>query len=179
MRTFETKLFNPTTNYFEEFFDKNWKSLTNLVNFGHNIEACWLLSRALEVTGLENKYIINIIENICKTIKNEAFQKNSVLLEKHNSNYTRTRMWWVQTEAVIGFLNAYQLFGDESYLQAAENIWEFLRDKMIDKNANGEWYAALSDNLDIITEYNIVDQWKGPYHNTRMCLEVIKRLSSE
>lgn len=176
---FETKLFNKTTNFFDEFFDKNWTSLTNLVNYGHNIEGSWLLSRALEITGLENKNIVNIIENICKSIKHEAFHKNAVILEKHNNNYNRIRMWWVQTEAVIGFLNAYQLFGDESFLNVAQSIWEFLRNKFIDKTPNGEWFAGLSDDMEVLSEYNMVDQWKGPYHNTRMCIEVSKRLSSK
>lgn len=173
---FETKLFNKTSNFFDEFFDKNWISLTNLINFGHNIEGSWLLSRALETTGLENQNIIKIIERICKNVKKEAFYKKSIILEKHNNNYNRTRMWWVQTEAIIGFLNAYQLFKDESFLNVAESIWEFVKDKIIDKNVNGEWYAGLSDNMEVIFEYNIVDQWKGPYHNTRMCLEVVNLL---
>ncbi len=87
-----------------------------------------------------------------------------------------TRVWWVQAEAVVGFLNGYQKSPDHvEYLQAAEDIWSYIRDWMIDKRAGSEWYAALDEDKKPV-EDPIVEPWKCPYHNGRMCIEVIRRM---
>jgi len=83
-------------------------------------------------------------------------------------------VWWVQAETVVGFLNIYQHFHDEEALQKALRCWQFIKDYLIDRE-NGEWYwSRLADG-----SLNTVDDkagfWKCPYHNTRMCLEVMER----
>ena len=175
LKNLETKLYSAKTGYFNEFFDSNWKSLLNITNFGHNIEAAWLLSWTLEETGIKDPLIIKMIEKICTNVKNEAFHNNSIILERVNDIYTEKYMWWVQTEGVICFINTYQLFGNETFLKDAEKIWRFIKEKIIDKRPNSEWFAETNQNMNILSTNDIVDHWKGPYHNTRMCLEVLKR----
>lgn len=174
--TFQEKIFNKKTFLLNEFFNSNWQSLVDLSYYGHDIECSWLLSHTLESTEIKNSKIIEIIEKICTKVKEEAFDKSSIILEKVNGKYNNLRMWWVQTEAVIGFVNMYQLTSDESYLKGAEEIWSFIKYHLIDSNPSGEWFAGVSENLTLLEEENIVDSWKGPYHNTRMCLEIFRRL---
>ena len=176
IENFETKIFSHQSNSFNEFFDSSWNSLVNLKIYGHDIEASWLLSNSLEILGIENENILQIIKKILNNIEKEAMDKNSIILELANGNYNKKRMWWVQTEAVIGFVNGYSLFKVESYLEDAIKIWEFIKIYFIDKNPKGEWYSCVSDDMHYIQEENIVDEWKGPYHSTRMCLEIITRL---
>ena len=121
---------------------------------------------------------MNINNKICTQIKNEAFSKDSVILEKIEDNYNNKRMWWVQAEAVIAFINAYQKFNNESFLKCAEQIWDFIKENLIEKTPEGEWFAGVSENIETPLPDNIVDHWKGPYHNARMCLEVSLRLES-
>ena len=179
LKNFEEKIFNTSSHLLNEFFDSNWQSLKELSYYGHNLEASWLLSYTLEVTGIKNSKIIEIIKNICIKVKKEAFNKNSVILEKQDTKINNLRMWWVQTEAVIGFVNMYQLTSDESFLKDAEQIWTFIKYYLIDPNPNGEWFSSVSDNLTLLEETDIVDAWKGPYHNTRMCLEISRRLNGK
>lgn len=179
LNDFEKKMFCFKNDSFNEFFDSRWNSLIDLQIFGHDIEASWLISQTLAIPGVNNSNILTIIERINKNIQNEAFEENSIYLESLNGTKNKTRMWWVQTEAIIGFVNCYQLFGSVNYLQNAMQIWGFIKNYLIDKNPKGEWFANVSEEMIVDQDANIVDTWKGPYHNTRMCLEIMKRLQEE
>ena len=168
IKFFEDYMFSSELSSFNEFFNSEWVSLINLKSFGHDIEASWLLSKALDVTRIKNSTIINIIEKICNNVKTEAMENDSVILESLNGKTNKNRMWWVQTEAVIGFINAYQIFGYENFLEDAKRIWNFIKTYLIDKRPNGEWYSGVSENFQYFRDEDIVNPWKGPYHNTRM-----------
>jgi mannobiose 2-epimerase len=83
--------------------------------------------------------------------------------------------WWVGAEAVVGFLNAWQLRGGEEFFAAAERAWDFLEREVVDRE-HGEWlwYARSAPAPTCEAK---VSQWKCPYHNGRMCFEVDRRLS--
>ena len=86
------------------------------------------------------------------------------------------RIWWVQAETVVGFLNGYKMNPDKpEYLEAAENEWKFIKDYVIDKRSGSEWYWEVDEEGKPYPDRPIVEPWKCPYHNGRMCLEVIKR----
>jgi len=136
LETIESKIYSPARKTFNEFFDSNWHSLVDLKIFGHDIELTWLLSRALEITKLKNPNILTIVHNICKNVQQEALENNSVILESLNGHKNKIRMWWVQTEAIIGFYNAYELFNDETFLNTAITIWNFVKNRFIDTRNN-------------------------------------------
>ena len=51
------------------------------------------------------------------------------------------RIWWVQAETVVGFLNGYQLMPEhKEYLEAAKAEWEFIKEHVIDRREGSEWY---------------------------------------
>jgi mannobiose 2-epimerase len=85
------------------------------------------------------------------------------------------REWWPQAESVVGFLNAYELSSDRSFLEAAQKAWSYIEEYFIDKE-NGEWFWRVDRNSRPDTAEPKVSQWKGPYHNVRTCLETIRRL---
>jgi mannobiose 2-epimerase len=86
------------------------------------------------------------------------------------------KVWWVQADAILGFLNGYQKDSSrKDYLEAAANIWDFTKKYMIDHRKGSEWFNELSPEGIPLKDKEIVGPWKCPYHNGRMCFEVITR----
>ena len=84
------------------------------------------------------------------------------------------RHWWVQAETVVGFLNAFILSGEKQYMEISLRAWTFIRENLIDRN-NGEWYWSVDMNLQPNIKEDKAGFWKCPYHNSRMCLEIIEK----
>jgi mannobiose 2-epimerase len=84
--------------------------------------------------------------------------------------------WWTQAEAVVGFVNAYQLGGGEHFLAAALRVWQFIDRYLIDRQ-HGEWFWKTSRSGKPSLDMPKVSQWKCPYHNGRMCFEISRRLN--
>lgn len=171
------KIYNPKLGRQEVFFDRDWNSLIDLYSYGHDIEAAWLTDRGLEL--LDDAFYTHKISPMTKTltenIYNRAYAGHSLANEAENGVVDTSRVWWVQAEAVVGFLNGYQKQREFKYLEAAADIWGCIRDYLTDKRPGSEWFAKLDKNLNPVPE-PIADPWKCPYHNGRMCFEVIKRL---
>lgn len=95
-------------------------------------------------------------------------------LRTDSSSVDADRHWWVQAETVVGFMNLYQHFGDKLSLSRAVRCWEFIKKHLIDY-ANGEWYWSLSADGTVNREDDKAGFWKCPYHNGRMCMEIMER----
>jgi len=172
------KVYNSEKNRLEVFFDFDMNSIIDLHSYGHDIETAWLVDRGLAVLGDQELSVKvgQITAALEKKIYEVAYTNQGLLYENERGKIDKTRVWWVQNEAVIGFLNAYQKDNSKiEYLEAAKNIWDFSKEKMIDKRPNSEWLYELDDNLRPNTEREIAGPWKCPYHNGRMCFEVIRR----
>ena len=107
-----------------------------------------------------------------------AFSDHGFANECERGRVDQTRHWWVQAEALLGFLNAWQLTGQTRYLEAVRTQWAYIRDVMIDRREGSEWYS-LVDEHGAPGGKPIVEIWKCPYHNGRMCLEVLRRCGQE
>lgn len=83
------------------------------------------------------------------------------------------RHWWVQAETVVGCINQYQKTGEAHWLESAESEWSFIRRHII--TPDGEWYWSLRSDGTPNTIDDRAGFWKCPYHNGRMCLEVLER----
>ena len=177
MDIIKDKVFNKEIGRQEVFFDKTWNTLIDLYSFGHDIETAWLVDRGLEV--LDDKAYTKMLSPITKTITeniyNRAYIDHSLVNESENGVVDTTRVWWVQAEAVVGFLNGYQKQGDRKYLEAAEDIWNYIKTCFIDKRSGSEWFWSVNEDH-VPNEKPIVEPWKCPYHNGRMCFEVIRRM---
>ena len=172
---FYEKIFDHKTKFLKVFFDKKWGDIIELKSFGHDIEGSWLIDEALKVIGLEDDRVITMIKDIAYNIADYAIQEDGSLIneeEKNTMDYTR--VWWVQAEAMVGFLNAYQRTGDHRFKDIVKGLWKYTKQNIIDKRVNGEWYWSIeADGMP--TKRNVVEPWKASYHNARFCLEVIER----
>ena len=179
METFAHKVYNPELHRQEVFFDKNMKSILDLHSYGHDIETAWLIDRGVEV--LEDPKMEELLSPITRDLTAQiykvAFNGHSLANECEKGVVNTHRIWWVQAETVIGFLNGYQKDpSKKEYLEAAEAEWQFIKDYVIDKRSGSEWYWEVDENGKPYPDRPIVEPWKCPYHNGRMCMEVMKRL---
>ena len=179
METFAHKVYNPELHRQEVFFDKNMKSILDLHSYGHDIETAWLIDRGVEVLGdpKMEELLSPITRDLTAQIYKVAFNGHSLANECEKGVVNTHRIWWVQAETVIGFLNGYQKDpSKKEYLEAAESEWQFIKDYVIDKRSGSEWYWEVDENGKPYPDRPIVEPWKCPYHNGRMCMEVMKRL---
>lgn len=181
---FQTGLFLDKIFYAEDdrllvFFDKNLDVIGDIHSYGHDIEATWLLDRACDVMGDEelSKKVSAMNERIVANIARLAYRNGSLLNERDKSEINTWRIWWVQAEAVVGFMNGFERYGKSEYKEISENIWNYIKNNIVDKREGGEWYSQLDENGVPADFKAVVDPWKCPYHNGRMCLEIINRLS--
>lgn len=166
------------------FFDKEMNVIGDIHSYGHDIEATWLLDRACDVIAddrsedfVKLREKISVMNRkIVRNIAGIAFKEGSVLNERENDKINTWRIWWVQAESVVGFLNAYQRYGDSEYENISRSVWNYIKEKIIDRREGGEWYSQVDENGTPADFKPAVDPWKCPYHNGRMCLEVIERL---
>lgn len=171
------KIYNPKLGRQEVFFDRTWNSLIDLYSYGHDIETAWLVDRGLDVLddASYKKKLWPITKKITKNIYERAYIDHSLVNEAENGVVDTTRVWWVQAEAVVGFLNGWQRSPEHSeYLEAAEDIWEYIRENVVDHREGSEWFWAVDQDGRPL-EKPVVEPWKCPYHNGRMCIEVIRR----
>ena len=177
MDIIKDKVFNKEIGRQEVFFDKTWNTLIDLYSYGHDIETAWLVDRGLEV--LDDEAYTNMLSPITKTITeniyNRAYIDHSLVNESENGVVDTTRVWWVQAEAVVGFLNGYQKQGDKKFLDASVDIWNYIKKYFIDKRNGSEWFWSVKEDH-TPDEKPIVEPWKCPYHNGRMCFEVLRRM---
>ena len=178
MDTFADKVYNPALHRQEVFFDRNMNSILDLHSYGHDIETAWLIDRGVEVLG-EKKYedkMSPITRDLTAQIYKVAFDGRSLANECERGVVNKHRIWWVQAETVVGFLNGWQKNpGKPEYLDAAKAEWNFIKEYVIDKRKGSEWYWEVDPDGKPYEGRPIVEPWKCPYHNGRMCFEVIKR----
>ena len=179
MDVFADKVYNPQLKRQEVFFDKNYNSIIDLHSYGHDIETAWLMDRTLEVVNEESytKKISPITKTLTENIYNVAFDGRSLSNECDKGVVDTNRVWWVQAETVVGFLNGYEKDPSKTqYKEAAEATWQFIKDYVIDKRSGSEWFWLVRQDGTPVEGEPIVEPWKCPYHNGRMCMEVMRRL---
>lgn len=172
------QVYNPKLGRQEVFFDRKWHTLIDLYSYGHDIETAWLIDRGLDILDdpAYTEKLSPITVDITRNIYERAYIDHSLVNESENGIVDTTRIWWVQAEAVVGFLNGWQRNPEHSeYLDAAKDIWDYIRTYFVDKREDSEWYWALDADRRPL-EKPIVEPWKCPYHNGRMCIEVVRRL---
>ena len=178
MDIFEEHMYNKELHRQEVFFDKDYKSLIDLYSYGHDIETSWLIDRGVDVVDdpVYRERMTPITKDLASNVKKEAFNGHSLANECECGEVDTKRVWWVQAETLVGFINAYQHAPERTdFLEAAHGVWEFIRDYQIDKREGSEWYSEVSEDGVPNPAKEIVEPWKCPYHNGRMCIEILAR----
>jgi mannobiose 2-epimerase len=172
---------NTDTSHLNLFFDEHWNSRSGLVSYGHDIEATWLLQEAAEAINDESllKKIKSINIYIADATMSGLDTDGGLYYEYDPSDdhLIKEKHWWVQAEAMVGFYNAWQISGDIKYLDLAEKCWNFVKHKILDKT-NGEWFWGINQFGEVMPGEDKAGMWKCPYHNSRACIEIIKRIEN-
>ena len=172
---FTDHILNPNTHHLDLFFDMDWTRKSTTESYGHDIECSWLIHEATLVLGDET--LLYKVEPVVRKVaqaSEKGLQTDGSMIYESDDN---DRHWWVQAEAVVGFLNLYQHFGDKDALQKALRLWQYIREHLID-HKHGEWYWSIRADGSVNLDDDHAGFWKCPYHNGRMCLEMIERIDS-
>ena len=176
---FTDRILNPETHHLDLFFEMDWtRGAGQLESYGHDIECSWLMHEAALVLG--DQKVLNKVEPIVQTVakaSEKGLNPDGSMI--HEANLTAGTKdddlhWWVQAEAVVGFYNIYQHFHDEAALEKALRCWQYIKENLIDYQ-HGEWYWSRHRDGSLNTVDDKAGFWKCPYHNGRMCLEMIER----
>jgi cellobiose epimerase len=179
IRLFLDKIIDPERFTLRMFFEENWTPTTAITSFGHDIETSWLLTEAAQISGAAE--LIERTRDVCvgmakAVLRTGLAADGSLLYEAEGGKIiNHDRDWWVQTEAVVGFFNAYELSGDERFLKASMANWDYLVENFVDQT-NGEWFWKIRADGRRDPEKPKLSQWKCPYHNGRLCFEMKHRL---
>ncbi len=199
------------------FFDDSWNCGYDIVSYGHDIEASWLLHEAAMVLG--DASVLSRVEALVPLIVSAASEgfsaEGGMIYEMHGETcggvgdgdsgevgdgagdgvgegvgdgssdgdsfdcgpkVDADRHWWVQAESVVGYFNLWDHFGEQAGLENALMCWEFIKNNLIDRE-NGEWHWSLRADGTINRDDDKAGFWKCPYHNGRMCMEIIERVA--
>ena len=174
-----THIVNPETNTMRLFFDEKWKPKDNIVSYGHDIEASWLLFETAEI--LHDEKLIAKLKKVAIDMANAASKglaADGALnyeYDPETKHLQTDRSWWVAAEQMVGFYNAYQLTKENQFKVKAERSWDYIIDKFVD-HEKGEWHSTVkADGTPV--KGDKINFWKCPYHNARACAEMLRRVS--
>ena len=165
---FANRIFDPATGHLMLFFDEKWQPSNTHTSPGHDIEAAWLLHEALEVFGDEE--LLNQTLPVIHSLAQAA--EEDIMDEKE---------WWCYAEAVVGYIDQWKLYQDEKpiesniNLELAETAFHYIQTHLMDRE-NGEWFWTILPDGTPDRTHDKAGFWKCPYHNSRMCIEIIERL---
>lgn len=176
LNIFLEKVYHPSKRRLEVFFDAHMNSLLDLHSYGHDMEASWLLDRGcglLKDKKLSRK-VSAMTSQLTAQVYREGYHRHSLWNECCRGEEDKMRVWWVQAEAVTGFLHAYRKEPDcREYRQAAADVWNYIETYLVDPRPGSEWFWQVDDDGHPDSRKPIVEPWKCPYHNGRMCLGIL------
>ena len=178
LETFIKYFVNSDSGHLYLFFDEEWQVKGDIVSYGHDIEAAWLLLEAAEIIGDDE--MVGKIKLISVKMAAAAAKgldiDGGLWYEVEHGKLVYQKHSWPQAEAMVGFFNAWQITNDKKYLHYVLNNWQFIQQYMVDKE-NGEWFWGVNRDHTVMDGKDKAGFWKCPYHNSRACMEISKRIS--
>jgi mannobiose 2-epimerase len=181
IRIFLDRIIDSKTNHLFLFFDDLWQVRSNVISYGHDIEAAWLIREAAETVREDSLFenvrriSVKIAEAAAQGLDSDGglwyeydFKAKQLVKQKHS---------WPQGEAMIGFFNAWQITGSDKFLKKSLASWQFAKNFLIDREL-GEWYWGVNADHSPMLAEEKVGIWKCPYHNSRACMEIIRRVQN-
>lgn len=177
IHVFLEKIIDQQTWHQKLFLTMKWENLESIDSYGHDMELSWLLLEAAE--ALKDEAFIDQIKAIAINLVETQMKKGwnpdgSLLYERENGEVKGGLEWWPQAESVVAFYNAWQISGEERYLDAAIKTWEWIKNNLVDTEYGG-WYGGINPDGNPNLKRPKVSLWKCPYHNSRMSFELYKR----
>lgn len=177
LENFKDHIFSKDTGHLHLFFDEDWNVKSKIISFGHDIEAAWLLPEAAGLMDEED--VLNHFRRLSLKLTNAANEgidrDGGLWYELEHGKLLKQKHSWPQAEAMVGYFNAWQLTGSDLYLNQVISSWQFIRQNILDRE-NGEWFWGVDEDGLILKNQDKAGFWKGPYHSSRACMEIIKRV---
>jgi mannobiose 2-epimerase len=180
IQLFDKYMIDKKTFHLRMFMDMQWGDYSPGFTFGHDIEAAWLIAKGLESLGdtAYSEILTPVLLNVAMTTLQEAIGTHGQVMDSYDfttKSINADSVWWVQAEALVGFMYAYAVSAEDKYFLAGERVWEFIKTYQIDKK-NGEWLWLSTINSEKPEGFYKVGFWKCPYHNGRAMIEASKYL---
>ncbi|MBR3078857.1 MAG: AGE family epimerase/isomerase [Prevotella sp.] len=175
------KMINPDTAHIGMFFTEEWQGGKEIRSYGHSIITAWILLDAARVLG--NSFMIRqVAEKAVRMVNaaDEGLRPNGGMIymsirEGDQLRHIEDYHWWVEAENIFGHWYFYGFTGDDKYLSPVIQGLQFIKDHLIDRE-NGEWFWSWNEENGVNHTDDKAGIWKDPYHNTRMCLQIIEDL---
>lgn len=177
---FSDHIIDKKTNHLILFFDEKWNAKSDIISYGHDLEAAWLVQEAAEI--IHDKTLIQKVKERSVKValaaqrgldKDGGLWYEKDVLENH---LIKEKHWWPQAEAMVGFYNTYEITGENAFLGKSINSWNFIQHHILDKQ-DGEWFWGVKEDNTIMQGEDKAGIWKCPYHNSRACIEIIRRIN--
>ena len=178
---FADYFFDPRSRHLTLFFNESWQPQPDAISFGHDVEAAWLLQEAAEVLGEPalTSHFRELALQLAHAAAEGLAPDGSLRYELSSAgHWDADRHWWVQAEAVVGFYNAYQVSHDAHFRDLSEGAWRFIQNHLLDRS-RGEWHWGVRPDYLPMPGQDKAGLWKCPYHNSRACLEMLRRLGQQ
>jgi len=175
---YANKIYDPEKHRQKVFFDANYHSILDLYSYGHDIESSWLIDWGCDLLEdpVRSDKIHKINLEIGKAVYEAAYSHRSLANECDRGEVNEMRIWWVQAETVVGLVHLWSKLPREvRYRDAAADTFRFIQEHMVDKRAGSEWFWAVDKFGSPWPDKPILEPWKCPYHNGRMCMELMRR----
>lgn len=174
-----TKIPTPNGKHLQLYFDADWTPRSDRLSYGHDIEANWLLCDAADTLEEADftKRVHRAALQLAQATRDEGLDADGgIWNEADPKGLTNAgKDWWAQAEGAVGFLNAYQISGDDTQLDAALRVWAFAECRLVDRKDGGWFWGVKPDGI-TDTQAPKLSMWKCPYHNARACMELIRRV---
>ncbi len=182
IRCFMERFVDEKTGHLILFFDEKWEAKSKVISYGHDIEASWLIIEAMalfDATEWQSS-VKDWALALAKVTAGEGLDEEGGLNNEQEADgeIDTDKHWWPQAEAVIGFWNAWELSGEATFQHLAVDIWQYIQLDIKDEKG-GEWIWGRRKNGSLLLQEDKAGPWKAPYHNGRMCIEMIRRLSEQ
>jgi mannobiose 2-epimerase len=179
LNNFKHQFLSPN-GHLQLFFSNNWMLESDTISYGHDIEASWLIWEAAKLVEEEQQLLTTkqMILSIAQAAR-KGLDTDGSLLNESNTELTvwnKERHWWQQAEAMVGWMNAWQLNGLQENFETVIDCWSFIKTHLFDQE-KGEWFWGVNQDYSKMIQEDKAGFWKCPYHNTRMCIEMLHRLN--
>lgn len=175
---FRDRIYDALSSHLGSFFNSSWERLDSEISYGHDIEASWLICEAADAVGVSDRSYYDMADRLVRACE-EGFRDDGSLVYRYDSGqWDEERHWWVQAEAVVGLMKMYRRSGDPVWLDRCRSTWDYIRRNIVDSRG-GEWFWSRMPDGSVNRKEDKAGFWKCPYHNGRMCVELIKELTDE
>lgn len=177
---FSQRVVDQSSGHVRMFMGEDWRDRSHAYSFGHDIETSWLMLEAMKSLAADDLTPdhLALVKNLARvSLRNGLRDDGGMgdLFDLKDQSFNDT-CWWVQAEAMVGFVTMWSMGEGDQYLTAAENIWQYVQKHHFDYDY-GEWYWFSKYDQDPRASEYKVGAWKAPYHNGRAMMQLYKLLS--